>query len=416
MRKSREKGSIVVEATISLTIFIFAIFSILMLVNVYFIQARMSVALNTAAKEISQYSYLYYALGVNKYDEGISENAEDSKKTVENTITGIDTMFQSAQNAEDSLYSGDFESMMEELEKGEKSVEALYQMYDEKLEDPGQFIKGMGKMALSELKEEGKVLIAKLLTKTFIQKNLKASPNDTADAFLRRYRVVGGLDGLDFDYSTLMAYGTSNQIQLCVTYDVKLLELFNYDITYTFRQVAKTNAWGNGISLIKPQQNPKQEGEGVNYWLMTNVLARGEKIVALEKREYKYTDSGHGFDAYEKTKNQFITIFTLDTSLDSYKYPSAIKNQMNSKYDDMVDKVSRLDEKINVSNKSGAKVSVKSNPSTRKYKLVFVVPEDSDKTKVERAVSDFKKGRPGAEVEVLYKYGTGANTTQKPKS
>lgn len=412
MRKNRENGSIVVEATVSLTVFIFAIFSILMLVNVYFIQAKISVALNTAAKEISQYSYLYYALKTDKYEQKFNEGTPEAKLTAEQTISGVDSLIQSAQGAKDGLYSGDFDRMMKELEEGKTSVEALYQLYSEKLEDPEQFIKGMAKMTLNELKEEGKVLIAKLLARTFMQKNLKASPNDTADAFLRRYRVVDGLDGLDFDYSTLMAYGTSNQIQLCVTYDVKLIEFFNFDITYTFRQVAKTNAWGNGISLIKPQENPKNEVESVNLWVMKNSTKRGEKIVALEKKAYQYTDTDHGFDAYDKGKNQFITIFSLDTSLDSYKKPSDIKYQMNANYDDMYNKVSKLDEKITLTNKSGAKVSVTSKTSTRTYKIVLVVPEDSDKTKVEKAVGDFKAGRPGAEVEVLYKYGTGAKNTQ----
>lgn len=56
----KQKGAIVVEATIALSAFMFAIFTILSIVNICFIQARLGVALNTAAKEISQYSYLYY--------------------------------------------------------------------------------------------------------------------------------------------------------------------------------------------------------------------------------------------------------------------------------------------------------------------------------------------------------------------
>ena len=79
MRKDNERGAIVVEATLSLTAFVFTIFTILTLVNVYFIQAKMSVALNAASKEISQYSYLYYALCINEYDANLSEGTEDSK-------------------------------------------------------------------------------------------------------------------------------------------------------------------------------------------------------------------------------------------------------------------------------------------------------------------------------------------------
>ena len=54
MRKENENGAIVVEATISLSVFIFVIFTILSIVNICYIQAKMSTALDTAAREISQ--------------------------------------------------------------------------------------------------------------------------------------------------------------------------------------------------------------------------------------------------------------------------------------------------------------------------------------------------------------------------
>ena len=109
MRKHNERGAIVVEATLSLTAFVFAIFTILMLVNIYFIQAKMSVALNSAAKEISQYSYLYYAFGINEYDAAVSEGTEDSKLTAQKTIDGVGTMLNSLSGAETSIQTGDFD-------------------------------------------------------------------------------------------------------------------------------------------------------------------------------------------------------------------------------------------------------------------------------------------------------------------
>ena len=54
MKQKKERGAIVVEATISLTAFIFAIFTILMIVDVCYTQAKISTALNSATKEISQ--------------------------------------------------------------------------------------------------------------------------------------------------------------------------------------------------------------------------------------------------------------------------------------------------------------------------------------------------------------------------
>ena len=316
MRKENERGAIVVEATLSLTAFVFTIFTILTLVNVYFIQAKMSVALNAASKEISQYSYLYYALGINEYDANLSEGTEDSKLTAEQTIDGVGTLLDSFSGAQNSIDTGDFDQLVASIESGVTSVDSLVTMYADKLaDDPKGFILGMGKMAASELKEEVKVVLGQVLAKTFMQKNLMAYQGDDPDAFLKRYRVVDGMAGLDFDYTSLMAYGTSNQIQLCVTYDVSVIKLLNIDFTFTFRQVSKTNAWGNGISLINPEQNDPSGSTTGTIWDNPSSTERGKIIVLEEKKKYTYTSSGQGFDAYNNAggKNYQILIY--------YHYP-----------------------------------------------------------------------------------------------
>ena len=157
MRKGNERGAIVVEATVSLTAFIFAIFTILSIVNVYYIQAKISMALNSAAKEISQYSYLYYALGVDKYDAQLSEGTEDSKLTAEKTIDGVDTLIDSFTNAKQGANDGDFDKVIDAINSGEKTVESLVDLYGSQLEeDPKGFIAGAGLgEILHEEKSEG---------------------------------------------------------------------------------------------------------------------------------------------------------------------------------------------------------------------------------------------------------------------
>ena len=153
MRK--EKGAIVVEATIALTAFIFAIFTILSIVNICFIQAKMAVALNTAAKEISQYSYLYFAMNVDDLEARLNEGTGDAKQLAKDTIDGVGTFMESLSGAANSVQSGDFDQLMTQVDKGTTSVDSLVTQYADKLEkDPKGFILGMGKMATNELKEE----------------------------------------------------------------------------------------------------------------------------------------------------------------------------------------------------------------------------------------------------------------------
>lgn len=253
MRKDSECGAIVIEATLSLTAFVFLLFTILSVVNIVYIQAKMSVALDSAAKEISQYSYLYYKLGIDKHEADLSAGTEDSHETAEKTIDGVGSLLNSLSDAQNSIETADFDSLIAAIESGSSNVDSLVTMYADKLaNDPKAFIIGIGKMAGNELKEEVKVILGQVLAKTFMKKNLMSYKGDNPDDFLKRYRVVDGMAGLDLDYTALMAYGTSNQIQLVVTYDVQVIRLLNIDFKFTFRQVAKTTAWGNGISLINP--------------------------------------------------------------------------------------------------------------------------------------------------------------------
>ena len=420
MRKEKERGAIVVEATISLTAFVFAIFTILSLVNIYYIQAKIGVALNSAAKEISQYSYLYYALGINRLDADLSDGTEDEKKLATDTIDGVGTLLNSFSEIETTVETTNFDELEKvlvarekvagETETMVKTVDSLVTEYADKIgDDPKEFIIGMGKMGLSELKEEGKVILGQVLAKVFMKKNLKAFPGDNPDAFLKRYRVVNGMAGLDFNYTSLMAYGTSNLIQLCVTYDVSVIKLLNIDFKFTFRQVAKTNAWGNGVTLIQPQNPNVPDAPTASVWDNPSGTERGKIIVLEEKKKYTYTSSSkQGFDIYNNAggANQFISIISVDTSLKTYQEEKGIRYAMNGTYTKMETAVNALEPTIHVQNRSGATVSLASNAATRTFKLILVVPANSNMETVNLAVRKFKEGYPGTEVEINTDYGS----------
>ena len=192
-----------------------------------------------------------------------------------------------------------------------------------------------------------------------------------------------------------------------MTYDVSVIKLLNIDFTFTFRQVAKTNAWGNGISLINPEQNDPSSSTTSTVWDNPSSVERGKIIVLEEKKKYTYTSSGQGFDAYNNAggANEFVTIMSVDTTLPSYQNAIGIKNILNSNYTNMESNVSSLDGSINVQNQSGATVSIASNKDTRSYKIVLVIPDNSDMTVVNQAINEFKSSHPGVSVEVNKEYG-----------
>lgn len=404
MRREREKGAIVIEATISFTAFVFAMLIILSLVDIAYVQAKMSVALNSAAKEISQYSYLYYKFNLDEFDASLSDGTDKSKKTVENTIDGVGEVINSLSEVENSISTMEFDNMFAAIESGAGSANNMITMYADQIsEDPKGFIIGMGKLAGSELKEEAKVVLGQVMAKAFMKKNLKAFAEQDPDAFLKKYHVVDGMDGLDFNYTTLMAYGTSNEIHLVVTYEVEVVQLLNVDFKFKFQQCAKTAAWGNGVSVITPR----------SIWDTMTPVNSGKYIIEKEKENYTYTSDDRGFEAFNNSggKNEFVAITSIDPSMSSYKNKSGVKNKLNNIFTKMYSGVNGLGNPITVKDASGEEVTVASDPATRTYKIILVIPEGADRTVIQAAIEEFKKSRPGYTIEVEIKEGYGEKET-----
>ena len=423
MEEKKERGAIVVEATLSLTAFIFVMFTFLSLVNVFYIQAKMSVALNSAAKEIAQYSYLYYKFGLDDAEGKLADEAADAKDTANQTIDGLNSLIT---GLAEPINNGDLEGLFTEIQgedtdgDGEPdegtipTVESLYTLYhDQLVEDPKGFVIGMGKLALSEGITWGKQILAELLAKAFMEKNLKAYVGDDPNDFLKRYHIENGMDDLSFKYSSLMANGKTDEIQLVVTYDVKVIQLLNIDFSFTFRQVAKTKAWGNGVSIIDGDGGGDADSEKKSS-VWDDYGTRDDIIILEEKKNFTYTSTKNGFHAYNNSgsANEFIKITTVDLNLDSYQTVSGIKSRIKSTYTGMESKVSKLSSEITVDSK-GNSVTLTSDPDTRTYRVIVVVPDSADKTMLNTAISQLEAENPGVKFEVKTGYGDPTPQTEE---
>lgn len=416
MRKSNEKGAIVVEAVGAMSIFVFIMFTVLYLINVCYIQSKLSIALDSAAKQISQYSYLYYKFKLDEFQSEINQGLADEQKLANNTIDGMGTLVENLSKTGDTLQSfsdvGDMEALQEkinELEQNGQNLAASAAQVrdlattwgDSIARDPKGFIMGMGKMAISDLSETGKAVLAQVLATAIMKNNIVSSDGD-ADAFLKSHGIVDGMKGLDFTFTHMMAYGTSKDIQLVCTFDVQMLKLLDIDFKFHIRIKALTEAWGNGVSLIK-QDNPVE-----SIWTSMGDMRRGSYIVSEEKEAYQYTGTKSGFDAYDASRNEFVTITSINTFSSTYSGNNAVDaltKRIERSYTAMKTKVDGMGETIKVSEGGTAK-EVTSDVGSRNYKVIVVVPEDSDLTSVNAAISNLRSKYPDVTFEVKTGYGS----------
>lgn len=431
MKKRNEAGAIVVEATISLTAFMFFIMTLLMLVDICYMQAKMGTALNTTAKELSQYAYLYYKFNAHEFQTKAELASTDEKELATNTMYGIADLSNILSDGKDNVTEFDIEGLKKNIEDGKLTMESLMTMYGDAFENPKDLIYGMGALALSEGTEEIKNALGSLLAKTLMKKNLVAYGGDDADNFLRRNRVVDGLSGLNFRYTSLMAYGETNEIRLVVTYRVKVIQLLNIDFAFTFTQNAKTTAWGNGVSLITPRDETSAE---YSIWNSSQMVR--EDFIALKEPYHEsdyvgniiYISSDEGYHIHNMKNgegNEFIRVVSINTHEKENRTSDSIKEQMLQHTNDMIAKVSALPEGIMVKNKSLDYLPLLSDPENRTYKIKLIVPEDADKKIIEDAIVKFKKARAlkKEEVEVEYRLDYGSpsielqseDATESPK-
>ena len=101
MRLKEQTGTAVIEAIVSFCGFLFVLFTILNMVNYCRAQTLISHAVDSAAREMSQYAYFYKMSGLQKLDKAASDNAGIGADNLNSIIGTVDTLYQSVGTAVD---------------------------------------------------------------------------------------------------------------------------------------------------------------------------------------------------------------------------------------------------------------------------------------------------------------------------
>lgn len=431
----KENGSVTIEATISLSTFMFAIVTILTIVNICIVQSRMSYALNTTAKEISQYSYLYSLTGLNDSQSQLYNAGVEGTKDISQILGDINTVYneienlgqtgnQSPDNIDDIMSAWD--SAVGSVENIEAAGSSLYNSISDIASDPKNLMFGIAKMAASEGFDLVKSrLIAAPLAKTMIKKHLVNSDDGDVDSYLKFLGVVPSangsyLDGLDFTQSTLFPYG-SNEIRINVSYDVKVIALLPIDFSFHFNQTAVTNGWLAGEQSF---QSATKYVENNTLWTQSTVserssLIRHMVIEDMKKQGYEKTTGLTDVQLYNSEKNEFVMISSMnplwsgedqDTltleDLDDVALQNNIE-RLCGKIKSTTDGVNKVTTKAE---KDGTTTKSEKDCSGATNKIVLVIPEDDGlKEKIESIIANSNTN--GVTIEVVPSYGNGAKTT-----
>lgn len=448
-KSNSEKGMVTIEATIALTTFLFAFMMIFSIITICRAQAKMQVALNNTAQEISQYSYIYGMTGLDETLADFQTEANNTKSEVNGLVGNTINVFEGIQALGDDAKSvdvGNVDSMLQswdtisqDLKTTQSDFTAVKQQIEEMAKDPQKLLFGMAKLIGSETLEVAKSrVIAEPVTRALIQKHLKRTENDSADAYCRSVGIVPGsylgttsyFNGIDFSNSTLFPYGSA-EITLIATYKVKLLQLLPIDIEFTITQSATTRGWLHGDktsnSATDLVENLKNDPDvGTSVWNSQSVNERNKAIRTLELEKLKNQGyvgvSGETYvQAYEEATNTFALIAMCNPI---YGVDSTDKIDKKSVEDD----IKRIAAQINSATDNRQTVTVKvkdanGNMTTKQIdcsktdinkKIVLIVPEDQGvKDYVQTVINEL--GYSGM-FSVEAGYGTGYKLPEKTET
>lgn len=427
-----ESGSVTVEATISLSAFMFAIVTLLTIVNICIVQARLSYAIHTTAKEISQYSYLYALTGINQSQAQLEEEGAKDTLPLNNVFNDINTMYNEVEKlGKTGLSSSDIGDITKKWDEISGSIDSLKdggsavaKDIEDIAKNPKQIIFGVAKLAGSKALDTAKSkLIMEPLAKAMCKKHLVSTKNGNVDAYLKSLGVVPGAtgsyyDGLDFNGSTLFPNG-SCEIKVCVSYDVKVVALLPIDFTFHFEQTAITHGWLAG-EVSFGDYKTKEYVENNTLWTQATPKERAEYIRNLAFKDLKkegYYPLAYPYNTDGILYNPETKEFVMPRSWNPLTSEDDITvDELNEKV--LKDYIERLCSTIN-SNEYGKKVDVKKenpNGTSKKdsvdcsgatMKIIITIPEDEGlKEKLEKIIAECDTD--GVVIELNPNYGNGA--------
>ena len=238
-------GYIVVETIGSFIPFVLLMVSILSLVNIVTLQARIHYSLTQSANALSMYSYTLHAAGVAQYlmkSEHIANEVVEGSRALKNDISAV----------VDGINQLSFSDV---AEHGEAVTNRVINLGEGIIDDPKKMMEILLEFGLSE----GRSALFEELVRPLVGRFL-SNAKVSGDDYLKKVNVIGGLNGLDFYEFTLFdlsAVQPHNSVLIDHHGDIKLT--VKYEVEYKFgalplpfepklkiTQTVRTKAWLGG--------------------------------------------------------------------------------------------------------------------------------------------------------------------------
>jgi len=240
--KRRVKGSVTLEASIALPVFICVIVSVAFLVKVVYVHQEIQHAITETANKISSASYIYHISGLSELEGSFAGEMQQRAGVFRKHM---DTFFDS------------YESLAEKMDTVEEVAK-----------NPVEELKNAAAFLAAGQYENIKTEVCIPLMKESVKGHLLKQAEGSIDDRMRQLGIKGGFEGLDFSSSRFFEYGNGN-IDIVVKYEMLTPLPIKVMPRIIMVQRASVKAWMGGDETALGNQE--------DIWSLSN-LERGKRV------------------------------------------------------------------------------------------------------------------------------------------
>lgn len=283
----KNKGSLTVEASIVLPLFICVILTIGFFIRIVHTHEVIQYAIDEAANEIASTSYIYYSSGFFDIERGIKDETksdfEDSFDK-ESSNAGMEDIGEIISEVEKLLETaGDSNNSLQELFEIIKNIE------EDSLKEA---VKSVAQEGKKEIYNYVKFQVGNIIAKNQVKKHLLTSNNMDLQKRLEQLHIVnhnddnsgdilGQLYGLDFSRSRYLQ--GNDEIDIIVTYKVDLPLPLDFIGEIPMLQRATSRAWLGGSDTYNTDDGIDEVNDVTVYITRTGECYHKEGCYHLRK-------------------------------------------------------------------------------------------------------------------------------------
>lgn len=250
-----KKGSLTVEAALSLPIFMALILLIVSISRVYFIHEVVQDALSDAVNEVAATAYIYEIVGATGLRNDIRGTIKDKAEAVQGDVDLFLDLVDISKDTSENIVNLDLGQLESNFVAGSSTAGELDSTLEESIKDPRSYAKSILAAGLDLGAKKGEEAIMSFYIKALMKKHLETS-QQTADERLLNANIKDGFSGLSFKGSTY--FDGNEEIDVYITYTFDRIDPFGFIKDVTLSNHVRVRGWINGEGNSKELEEAKK--------------------------------------------------------------------------------------------------------------------------------------------------------------